>query len=723
MERVFQKAEPVWESGEEQKMNEQLSFRIIAERAENMRFLTATSGEYQLFVNGRLAAAGPAKAARGFFKADDILLDPFMKDGKNVIVLDVLYAGINSFSLQDQDPFVQAELRCSETCMAWTGQDGNLSAWHRESRIRRVQRYSYQRTFSEAFRYSADEALFYTCEDPKLSAVCRGKNPCRLMKTEEKRIFLRDVPYPQYPDADALRLVGCGKVDFEKSCSNPMRDRSYVNISERLRGFTIEELEEHLSDEAQGFGFIPGPLPLKTEKTGVFGEGIGLEDGYLLAEMAFDMTGFIRLSVSCAEACVLYVLFDEILTDGDVDFVRLGTCNCLKYYLEPGDYSLLSFQPYTLKYMKIAVKGKALIKGAGMIQFKHEPVSRRVKLPEGDQQLLSIAQAAEESFLANAVDMFFDCPSRERGGWLCDSFFTSRVEWVLTGKSVLERAFLNNFIIAESFPFLPEGMLPMCYPSDHDNREFIPNWAMWFVLELEEYYGRTNDRELVERARGRVFDFLRYLEGFENRDGLLEHLDGWVFVEWSKANDWVQDINFPSNMMYARILQSVSVLYQEPSFAQKSERLKRLIRQRSYDGQFFTDHELTGDGENRNPGDKSEVCQYYAFFTGIASKEEYPQLWERLVKDFGPDRPKQVYADVAEANAFVGDYLRLELLYLDGQYEKVLADMRGYFAPMAEKTGTLWEHNRPEASCCHGFASHVLYWLARIYGTEEKEQK
>ena len=45
------------------------------------------------------------------------------------------------------------------------------------------------------------------------------------------------------------------------------------------------------------------------------------------------------------------------------------------------------------------------------------------------------------------------------------------------------------------------------------------------------------------------------------------------------------------------------------------------------------------------------------------------------MKDFGPDRPKQVYADVAEANAFVGDYLRLELLYLDGQYEKVLADI------------------------------------------------
>ena len=30
-------------------------------------------------------------------------------------------------------------------------------------------------------------------------------------------------------------------------------------------------------------------------------------------------------------------------------------------------------------------------------------------------------------------------------------------------------------------------MLPMCYPADHYDGNFIPNWAMWFVLELEEY--------------------------------------------------------------------------------------------------------------------------------------------------------------------------------------------------------------------------------------------
>jgi len=91
------------------------------------------------------------------------------------------------------------------------------------------------------------------------------------------------------------------------------------------------------------------------------------------------------------------------------------------------------------------------------------------------------------------------------------------------------------------------------------------------------------------------------------------------------------------------------------------------------------------------------------------------------VQKFGPHRAADCCPDVAPANAFIGDYLRLELLYLDGQTEKLLQDLKEYFTPMAERTGTLWEHDQPSASCCHGFASHVLYWLAKIYGTEKTQ--
>ena len=213
-----------------------------------------------------------------------------------------------------------------------------------------------------------------------------------------------------------------------------------------------------------------------------------------------------------------------------------------------------------------------------------------------------------------------------------------------------------------------------------------------------------------------MYGILKYFKRYENADGLLEKLDSWVFVEWSAANDWVQDINFPSNMLYARMLQAVANLYAYQELTVQSRELMETVRNRSFNGEFFTDHEIYKGDALVNPGDISEVCQYFAFFTGVATKEAYPDLWNTLVNDFGPHRPADVYPMVAPANAFIGDYLRLELLYLDNQFEQLLADMKGYFTPMAKQTGTLWEHNLATASCCHGFASHVIYWLAQIFG-------
>ena len=45
-----------------------------------------------------------------------------------------------------------------------------------------------------------------------------------------------------------------------------------------------------------------------------------------------------------------------------------------------------------------------------------------------DAALCRIFSAAEETYRANAVDVFMDCPDRERGGWLCDGLWTARTE-------------------------------------------------------------------------------------------------------------------------------------------------------------------------------------------------------------------------------------------------------------------------------------------------------
>ena len=113
--------------------------------------------------------------------------------------------------------------------------------------------------------------------------------------------------------------------------------------------------------------------------------------------------------------------------------------------------------------------------------------------------------------------------------------------------------------------------------------------------------------------------------------------------------------------------------------------------------------------------DVTETCQYYAFFFETATPETYPELWKTLLEDFGPGRvEKGLWKAIYPSNAFIGYYLRLELLSRAELGELLLENIEGFFGYMAARTGTLWEHNDTSASCNHGFASHVLVWLRKF---------
>ena len=290
------------------------------------------------------------------------------------------------------------------------------------------------------------------------------------------------------------------------------------------------------------------------------------------------------------------------------------------------------------------------------------PQPRGAKFACSDERLNKLFAAGVLTFRENCVDLFMDCPSRERAGWLCDSFFTARVAADLTGMPLVEHNFVENFLLPEKFAHLPEGMLPMCYPADHNDGVFIPNWAMWFVVQLEEYLARSGDRATVEALRPRVQKLLAYLGRFENSDGLLEKLPSWVFVEWSAANQFVQDVNYPTNMLYAGALSAAGRIYGQPEMASKAEKIRRTIRRQSFDGQFFVDNALRRGGKLQATRNRSEVCQYFAFFFGVADHKTHAALWNSLRDEFGPQRAKtKAHAEVHPANSFIGNMLRMEL--------------------------------------------------------------
>jgi alpha-L-rhamnosidase len=645
---------------------------------------------YRLFVNGQFAGHGPARAGHGFYRVDQWDISPKLKDGRNEVVVEVAGYNANSFYLLDQPSFLQAEVSAGDKVIAATGGDGFTAAM-RHDRVQKVQRYSFQRPFTEVWRLPGPRS-----EPVKCAAV--GAKP----------LAPRRVPYPAFGIVKPVAHVAEGEVEKGEPPKKPWKDRSLTAIGPKLAGFPEPELATIPSIELQSVKTVslrPAPAAASFKLKA---------NTHRILDLGTNLTGFIGAKVIALSKTRLFLAFDEILTDGDVNFKRLGCVNTVLYELEPGTYSVETFEPYTLRYLKfIVLEGECEVAEPYLRELAN-PDASRARFTASDERFNRIFEAARQTFRQNATDVFMDCPSRERAGWLCDSFFTARVALDLCGSTTVEKNFFENFQRPESFAHLPDGMLPMCYPSDHYDGVFIPNWAMWFVVQLEEYMQRSGDRELVDALKPRVLKLLDFLKKHENSDGLLEKLPSWVFVEWSKANSFVQDVNYPSSMLYAGVLDAAARLYKLPELAAKATGLRETIRRQSFTGEFFVDNAVRKDGKLEVTGNRTEVCQYFAFFFGVARQDSDAKLWKTLANDFGPQRKQtKAFAEIHPANAFIGNMLRFELLSRDGRNQQILDEAIGYWLYMAERTGTLWEHDAPQASCNHGFASHAAHVLLR----------
>lgn len=701
----FCEAVPVWEKGEELTKNHSLIFRAIIEGNDEIKINIAAHSRYQIFVNGSFFAAGPARAGHGFYRVNKYTVNKELSEKTNILTIITAGYNINSFYLLDKPSFLCAEIERNGEIIYSTGKK-EFEAARYSSRITKVPRYSFQRPFTESYILDAYYDLFMTDASTVLKSV-------ELEKTEEKSFIERNSPYCLYTEKKVKEIVSKGILIPDKD-RRYFKDRSLNGIGDELKGFPENELDSSPVNELYAY------------KTQIMEDGgYGIESVSLgincccIYDMGQNNTGYIRLSLTAEHDTVIYAVFNEILPDGKCPDPGKDACqNVVKWAIQGGrTYDIVSFEPYTFRYIQIiSMYAPTLVTNVSLYEecYPEKLVTNLKKMP--DKNLQKIYDAAVSTFRQNSTDIFMDCPSRERAGWLCDSFFTSRVEKELTGESFVDHDFIENFIIPEKFDNIPDGMLPMCYPGDHYDGCYIHNWAFWFVLQLKGYLERSGDTALVDAAKKRVYELLDFTKKYENEDGLLCKIDSWIFVEWSKANDYVLDINYPSNMLYSKVLDTVADLYGDTALYEKAKKLRETIREKAFDGEFFIDNAvLDENGIAIRTENHTETCQYYAFFTKTATKESHPELYEKMFTVFGSKRnPEETYPDVPVSNAFIGNYLRLFILFEDGRYEELLSEIKGFFLPMAEKTGTLWENMSDYASCCHGFASHVAYWLNHI---------
>ena len=686
---MFLEAKPVWARGKSKEKNIFLVLETEICATSSVELHIAGTCFYRVYVNDEFLCFGPARAAQGYVREDVVSLPD--GNGERKVRIEAVGYYCKSISTVRQPSCLMAEIRSGEKVLACTDKD--FKAYMPGTKIQKVERYSAQRHFTEVWDYrNKNLGLLENCE-VILEIVDESPN-----------VIERKAPYPCYRDINLKEIRHRGIYEFDENL--PYKKQKYSwQMSEDWGFFAWDEIEHHPFSWAQRL--------VQTVKSGAEKLPLIVKEGeYVLLDFEKVEAGFLKASLEALEESDVVLSFCEYFEGETFSFQNMNVHNVIEYFLRKGDdRTVQSFEPYTFRFVMLAVRsGCVSLKNFGMRTYEFD-ASKVELLNSGNPVLDAIYTAAVRTFAHNAVDLYFDCPSRERAGWLCDSYFTAKTEYALTSKTMVEDAFLENYRLYKNDGALPKGMLPKCYPSDAmEHQAYIPQWTMWYILEVEEYINKRGHVEEKEDFKESIYGLLNFFWQYENEDGLLERLPAWNFVEWSIANEWTWDVNYPTNFLYAKVLECISDLYDDAECKKRSEEVRTVAVKQSLKDGYFRDHAVRDEAGKLNLlEDSSEACQYYAvLFGGIdLSSEEFVYLKHLITDVFTPNR-EDVMPEIFPVNMFIGAYLRMEALLQMKEYELVLKDVEGFFGNMEKYTGTLWEYKQHKGSYDHGFASYAL---------------
>ena len=669
---------------------------------------------YRLFINGEMVMHGPARTAHGYARVDEVDVTDHLVDGVNHVGVEVVaygreWAGYNRYSndFTLEDGLLIAEIEADGEILSATGRDD----WQ-------VCRLSARAEISERISHSRECTEIYTPDDD----YCLWKLGYGAFEAAEvleaEPIYLRhDALMPtleEFRFTDLVEYGGC-RIDVEK-----VIEPFFYEVNSPI----YATLPEHPTADCRRTVAADGG-ETSAERCE---EGLCIsseEDSfYAIWDGGESRVGFIRIAITCEKAGVVDIVRSEIMdVDGTLPYYFN---NVTRLHVPAGLTEFTTMEPALARYMQVYFRGvgQVTVHSLSILEDSY-PDEGRATFLCSDDNINRLYKAAKKTLLLNTLDIFMDCPERERGGWLCDSLWTGRAASLLLADNRVEREYLENFLLTPADEMF-HGFFPEVYPAlkpSYKDMTGITTWSFWLMVEVCEFIRRTGDIAFRDEHKPRIAAFVKGTGDFMGKGGLLENLP-WLFIDWSTSNDTehTSPISTAANALYAYMMERLGETFHEPDWAAEGQRVKALLRSAVVGGgsmatMKYIPDSLTVDesGHFRSRGKLSEAAMFTSLWCGLFSPEEAPVLY-RTVRDLMGPAP--LYAKdpmVGESQLFIGLCIRLDLLSRMGAYDKMYEDLLAICEPqLREGPGTLWENRIIDTSSrCHGFTSHFGVHLMR----------
>ena len=401
--------------------------------------------------------------------------------------------------------------------------------------------------------------------------------------------------------------------------------------------------------------------------------------------------------------------------------------NALRYLCAGGGEHVDGLVVMALRCLRIAFRLPAGVREPIIIHELAVRVSGYPIAPEGDflcsdDSLNRIHRAAVVTMENSILDVYMDCPGRERGGWINDSFWAAQGMAAISADITFERRFLRQFI--DSFSRSPYGTVSPLYPSDvhmwanGQQRPIVCHTLFW-LLQVERHLRLYGDEELRSAWRPGVQAVLDGLRRYRNAEGMLEDVPWDDFIDWSHLDNG--PLRPWTNFVYGLALAKLGALDSNADWqrdgAQTLEAAERLGWNESR--ALYADT-IVRDGAALSPGGRfSELGNYVALWSGAIPPARAETVWRQIRNIHPRSRDRATMPEdtaLTRGNAYAILY-RLEIEGRRGEIADLIRDLRETFLPMLERGQTTFsEHLGCHFSLCHGFQAYVAHLMARYVG-------
>lgn len=717
MQTFFEKAKPVFALENTAETVVSCGYRadFYAKKAHAAFRMNITGRSfYRLYINGKIAAHGPARTAHGYLRVDELDLSAYVQEGINRVAIEQIsfgdaYGGYsNDITLEDGIMLFEIYSEEGET-VAFSSKKTPCIVLR--SRRRKTERKTHCREATEIWDIDEQYDLWRTAE---ISGMFSESHEI----SAEYTLLPRRMLYPELKKETGAFLAEFGTFhmegDYEMTFYEKRTPEVYKEYSDHvLRDLSL--IREHAGNTE--VSFVPDGVSVNVK-----------ENAFLSYSFTESFVGFAGFRVKTDSDIRIDIVTTELQkTDGTVLYeFNVGA----RLYIKKGEYSFVRFDPSLARYIRLYITGNAnvTITDLHMLTYSY-PDLREGYFMCSDDNVNRLYHAARKTLLLNTLDIFMDCPDRERGGWLCDSFWTARAAAIMLGDTAVEKAFIENFLLTDPDRY-HHAFFPSVYPGSEPEypAHEISTWSFWLLAEICEYVKRTDDLAFIKQHSGRIDRFIEGTLALRGESGLIEALP-IIFIDWSQAN-WqenIRPISTAANALFAFALREYGVMMDEQKYTEAADKIASILKEAvlpvaKAEGRI-PDGVIYENGGFRGNGHYSEAAYFTTLWSELfgvnvigaeKGSAEY-NVFRHVIDRMGPAPKYKAIPEIGKSGLFIGECIRFDMLAKFGQIDTLFAELCAvYYPQLQEGPGTLWENEPIETSSrCHGFAAHAGYLLTR----------